>query len=141
MLRGLGPTIARDAPYSGIYLTVFQASKRVLGVRAGDQNGAWLGTAPEAVRTFVAGLFGGAVATILVHPADTIRTRVQLRAAATEPGAAPGVGGAVLREMRTVWEEGGLRAVFAGASARVVKRTISTALVWTLFEQGTSVRR
>jgi hypothetical protein len=108
---------------------------------------------PLGVRTFMAGLVGGGVATLAVHPADTIRTRLQLRSAAfmngqlaakaasegSNAGANP-AGDArrsgIASEIRAIWAEGGVRVLYAGAAARVVKRTLSTALTWTIFEQG-----
>lgn len=156
LASGLGPTFVRDAPYSGLYLTVFVAAKQALGVGSEFDDAASAGAAgsalgdrtalqqlvaplPLSLRTFMAGLVGGAVATLVVHPADTIRTRLQLRSASflqDKPGsqlvAVKGIAG----ELQAVWREGGVRVLYAGAAARVVKRTLSTALTWTIFEHG-----
>ena len=94
------------------------------------------GGSSDPVRTFAAGIIGGVCATVAVHPADTLRTRMQLRSA---PFMRHGGGGAalsVLEELRAIMNEGGMRVLFAGAAARIVKRSLSTALTWTLFEQA-----
>ncbi|KAA0152542.1 hypothetical protein FNF29_03769 [Cafeteria roenbergensis] len=146
MLSGLGPTIMRDAPFSGIYLTTFRLARRAL--RVDGEAAAVGGPGPDIVdmlplplRTFTAALIGGAVATVIVHPADTIRTRLQLRSAPflqqqPQTAGAPLVRAGIAKELKLVWQEGGLASLFAGAGARVAKRTMSTAITWTLFEEG-----
>lgn len=146
MLSGLGPTIMRDAPFSGIYLTTFRVARRTLRVdgevaAAGIPGSDFVDMLPLPLRTFTAALLGGAVATVIVHPADTIRTRLQLRSAPflqqqPQAAGAPLVRAGIAKELKLVWEEGGLASLFAGAGARVVKRTMSTAITWTLFEEG-----
>jgi solute carrier family 25, member 38 len=138
LFAGLVPTMIRDAPYSGIYLSVFMRAKRA--VAPGGSLEALGAPFPEAVRTFVCGLLGGVVATLVVHPADTIKTRLQLRSASFL-GSPLDPKPTIVGEIRAVFREGGVRTLFAGAVARVTKRTLSTALTWTLFEQVLKVTR
>jgi solute carrier family 25 protein 38 len=126
LYSGLLPTLVRDAPYSGIYFAAFSALKGAW--RAGPGAGA----APplDAAGTFCAGLAAGALATAVTHPADVIKTRLQL-----QPAGGRFVDGAVLaNEVRALVRAEGVGGLFAGLLPRVAKRATTTALTWTLFE-------
>lgn len=91
-----------------------------------------------AVRNFGAATAAGALATMLTQPADVIRTRLQI-------GAVPGVGvwqtGTILvNGLRDLARREGLNALFVGGVARIAKRSLSTAVTWTLFEEAMKAR-
>ncbi len=74
LYSGLLPTIARDAPFSGIYFAAYTRLKVAFA------SPLVVSAVPaESVRTFGAGVCAGAVATVLTHPADVIKTRLQLK--------------------------------------------------------------
>ena len=129
LYSGLLPTLLRDAPYSGIYFTAFTALKeawrrRAAALEAGSQP--WV----DAAGTFCVGLAAGTLATAATHPADVIKTRLQLR-----PAGGRFVDGAVLsREVGVLLRQEGGAGLFVGLAPRVVKRATTTALTWTLFE-------
>ena len=85
---------------------------------------------------FVSGTLAAVAATVLTQPADVIRTRMQLNlvGAAAAAGAAAGPQGS-LAVFRQVIGEHGMRGLLAGAAPRVAKRTLQTALLWTLYEE------
>jgi len=137
LYSGLLPTLIRDAPFSGLYFFSFTLIKGALGVPEGpvaartEEGGGWAWELPA--KTFVAGLGAGALATALTHPADVLKTRLQLQ---PPQGGRLAVGRVLLRETGRVLQEEGPRGLFTGLEARILKRASSTAFTWTLFEEG-----
>lgn len=160
LLRGLGPTVAANAPFSALYYSFYSR----LRVRFADAG------APAAASNFGAGLLAAAAATVLTQPADMVRTHMQLGlgglggggagpalggAAGAALGGAAGAAaatGAVLsssaaaaaasssslgpwQTLSAVVRERGPGALLAGTAPRILKRTLQTALVWTLYEE------
>lgn len=90
--QGFGATALRDAPYAGIYLALYEGCKGALtavaapGARpqpaGGSQQLAWVASA--------SGVVAGATATLLTHPFDIIKTRIQTRVDAADAAAAAG---------------------------------------------------
>lgn len=68
LFSGVVPTLIRDAPYSGLYLLMFSNLRDVMDVNQDSPLG-----------TFVAAMLAGGVATVVTHPPDVVRTRLQLR--------------------------------------------------------------
>jgi solute carrier family 25 protein 38 len=133
LYTGLLPTLLRDAPYSGLYFTAFTSLKGALGIggtEAAPGTPAWV----LPLKTFAAGLCAGAIATTLTHPADVLKTRLQLQPPPLGRGAA--VGRVLLGEAARVLREEGVPGLFTGLQARVLKKATSTAFTWTIFEQG-----
>lgn len=90
---------------------------------------------PAAGRNFGAAALAASIATVLTQPADVIRTRLQL--GGMPPGTRAWQAGTVLvRGLLAVAAAEGPRALFVGGIARIAKRALSTALTWTLFEEG-----
>jgi solute carrier family 25 protein 38 len=122
LLRGAGPVLLRDAPFSGLYLAAYEALRR----GAAERRPA----VPPRVRDFGAALLAGAAASVLTQPADVLKTRQQM---ARAPGAPPATLRAVLAHAGGL--RAGLLALYTGTAARVAKRALSTALTWTLYEE------
>jgi len=71
LYSGLLPTLVRDAPYSGLYLLLYNQMQCFL--KDNLPNGS-----STAGATFLAGAMAGGCATFLTHPPDVVRTRLQL---------------------------------------------------------------
>ena len=160
LLRGLGPTVAANAPFSALYYSFYSR----LRVRFADAG------APAAASNFGAGLLAAAAATVLTQPADMVRTHMQLGLGGLGGGGAgPALGGAAgaalggaagaaaatgavssssaaaaaasssslgpWQTLSAVVRERGPGALLAGTAPRILKRTLQTALVWTLYEE------
>lgn len=150
LFRGIGPTVAANAPFSALYYSFYTRLRSRLS-EAG---------APAAASNFGAGLLAAAAATVLTQPADMVRTHMQLglgsAAAASGVAAGGGVGGGVgattaaattaaaaapaarlgpWQTLSSVVRERGPGALLAGTAPRVLKRTLQTALVWTIYEE------
>ena len=125
LFSGLGSTIARDAPFSGLNLLIFTQTRSMMKEVARLQN-----REIDAVDTFIAGALAGAGATFLTHPPDVIRTRVQLgRMMALQGSGKP----PAVSLMKIVSEEG-VRALWIGSLPRVARRTFQQAITWTMFD-------
>jgi len=104
MFVGLAPTLARDVPFSGLYMVFYRVLK---GLEKEDDS---------SVRRFgvdfSAGLVAGLLATAITHPFDVLKTRSQ-------------IGIPLLGYDKTMW---------SGLSLRLAKRPLSMALTWACFE-------
>ena len=71
LFSGLGPTLLRDAPFSGLYLMFYtQAKKQLRHAHNIDDS------AP--VVHFGCGLVSGCFASVITQPADVVKTRMQV---------------------------------------------------------------
>lgn len=126
LYSGLLPTILRDAPYSGTYYLFYSNLKRWF------ENREEFHEKYPFLTTFCSGMVAGAMATIVTHPPDVLKTRLQLKSA----NGTFVDGRILLHELLHVIRVDGFLSLFTtGVNARIVKRTISTAMTWTLFEE------
>jgi len=125
---GLGVTLLRDVPFSGLYYLTYEALHRVRADITNDET-------RHTTQTFAVGLLAGAIATTVTHPFDMIKTRVQLGehavpsmfASTTKTNSALDVAKQVVRSE-------GAFGLFRGLTLRIVKRPLTTAVVWTAYE-------
>ncbi|CAK4643008.1 unnamed protein product [Aphanomyces euteiches] len=112
MYRGALPTLIRDVPFSGLYVALYTRLKNV----GFDGN--------PVVVNFGCGVVAGGTATVLVHPFDVVKTRMQLEMD----------GRSVRATMMKMYTEEGLSGFLRGVLPRVFKRTLATAITWTIYE-------
>ncbi|KAF3901390.1 Mitoferrin [Arthrobotrys entomopaga] len=126
---GFGATAVRDGPYAGVYVSFYEGSKGVFQklyhttARAGVVD-------PEQSATLVnlsAGLTAGVLATAVTNPFDALKTRIQLF---PETYTNMWVAG------KKVVSEGGVRALFDGMGLRMARKALSSAVMWTAYEEG-----
>jgi len=124
---GLVPTLVRDAPYSGLYLMFYTQLKQCtssLLAQAGYDvkvNG-YLASATH----FSCGVFAGLLASLVTHPADVVKTRMQL-----EPLNYP----SVAKACQQILVLNGPRGFLIGLAPRMLRRTLMSALAWTVYEE------
>jgi len=93
--RGLGSTIMRDTPFSAIYWMTFESVKRTIyaplvldDMAVGESS-----STKHATVNFMSGSTSGALAAIVTHPFDVLKTQLQLAASgaavATPPPPVP----------------------------------------------------
>ena len=160
IFRGVIPTILRDAPFSGIYLLIYtRLSKLVSDYAWADLNiaeasrGGLFAYVPRPAITFATGVVAGALGTIITNPADLVRTRMQLRDGPHGYGGSVGPGGRAERVpategaatgqrppkgfVRVTWEiamsEGVMVFFMRGILPRILKRSLQSALTWTMY--------
>ncbi|KAL4853316.1 Mitochondrial glycine transporter [Chlorella vulgaris] len=129
MYAGLAPTALSQAPFSALYYLFYTRLQDKLKVTE----------LPNVGVNFVSGAVAAVAATVLTQPADVIRTRMQLNLAPAAAGA-PAAAAALLPSttlgiFRHIIAQHGMRGLLSGAAPRIVKRTLQTALLWTLYEE------
>ncbi|KAL0841435.1 hypothetical protein ABMA28_015118 [Loxostege sticticalis] len=119
---GLGPTLARDAPFSGLYLMFYTQTKQAVPKE-------WLQTPTAAsLIHFSCGVVAGIAASLATNPADVLKTKMQLY-----PDKFPNTFSAALYVHQTY----GIKGYFKGAVPRMLRRTLMAAMAWTVFEEIT----
>ena len=81
---------------------------------------------PTTAVNFSSSMVAAVGATLVTQPLDVVRTRMQLSLAS--PASTLAVLGSIVRT-------DGWRSLFVGSVPRSVKRTLQTALVWTIYEE------
>ncbi|CCM01937.1 uncharacterized protein FIBRA_04010 [Fibroporia radiculosa] len=117
--RGLGPTLWRDVPFSGLYWAGYEICKKAF-VREGF-------TGPQVA--FVSGAISGTTAAFFTSPFDVLKTRQQAVSMQSGGPNAPTFSLA-LRILRTE----GMRALYAGFLPRVVKIAPACGIMISCFE-------
>eukprot|EP00884_Botryococcus_braunii_P020980 jgi/Botrbrau1/7566/Bobra.0159s0016.1 len=118
LFRGLVPTVLANAPFSGLYYMFY----------TGMQNRLSQTNLPKTAVNVSAGVVAAMAATLITQPADIVRTQMQL-------GLLKADRLGTLGTLRTLLRDVGPRVLFAGLLPRVMKRTLQTVLVWTLYEE------
>jgi hypothetical protein len=70
--------------------------------------------------------------TLLTHPFDVVRTRLQLQASGNAIGHHKYKG--VIDAFISIPKEEGIRRLFRGIVPRILKRTVSSGIVWAAYE-------
>ncbi len=104
--RGLGPTLWRDVPFSGLYWASYEGMKRHLEKRG--RSGPSL--------AFICGATSGTAAALLTSPFDVLKTRRQSLVMST-----PGERTSALPLLRQIVRTEGASALFAGLGPRIAK--------------------
>ncbi|KAG9009204.1 hypothetical protein FRB95_002603 [Tulasnella sp. JGI-2019a] len=108
--RGLGPTLWRDVPFSGLYWAGFETIKGRLKRRGYEGSGA----------TFVSGAVSGTTAAMVTLPFDVLKTRKQaLQEVASHMRSSQTT--ATFPLLREIVRSEGPKALFAGLTPRIAK--------------------
>ncbi|PLB46737.1 putative mitochondrial carrier protein [Aspergillus steynii IBT 23096] len=129
LFSGFGATAARDAPYAGLYVLIYEQLKRRLAALAHQGSGSAenpLGSSSSSSINFVSGGLAAGLATTITNPFDAVKTRLQLM---------PGKYGNMMRAARLMVHEDGVRSLFGGLGLRIGRKALSSALAWTVYEE------
>ena len=129
MFAAAAPTLLRDAPYSGLFLA-FYTELMPITARAG-----------EVLQTPVAAAAAGASACAVTQPADVVRAHMQAAAAQAAWAQRQPVSHAILESAQRTWAKQGLLGFWSGLLPRLLKRSVSASLTWTLVEWGVKAQR
>merc|ERR1712233_222645 len=119
--RGVLPTLARDVPFSSLYLAFYDLLKEKVAVQT-----KLAGLSPEAAH-MTAGLGAGLLASLVTQPADMVKTQMQL-----------GKERKISSAVASIYREGGMSGFAKGLAPRMLRRSVMAALAWTLYEKITT---
>lgn len=119
LYSGLTATLIRDAPFSGVYLMFYTQMKKQCPT--GWKEGQF-----SSLTYFSCGLLSGCMASLLTQPADVIKTHVQLF---------PERYGRTSVAVLQVYKVHGLNGYFRGLAPRMLRRTLMSAMSWTIYER------
>ncbi|CAG2174228.1 unnamed protein product [Oppiella nova] len=123
LARGLVPTLMRDAPFSGLYFMFYSQLKQlVLTSSSTSPNN----TSISPILTFTIGLNAGLMASIVTHPMDVVKTRMQLY---------PKEFSSLISTLALIMKEKGVKGYFCGLLPRMLRRTLVASMSWTVYEQ------
>ena len=140
LYSGLGATLIRDAPYSGIFVMLYTQLKTNApwapskmedhsGSSGSCRGGSGVSVSPS-FSNFASGCVAGVIATAVTHPADVVKTRMQLDKGGGE------FGRKTLRQtVRVILAADGFSGFWRGAAPRLMKRTLATTMTWVCFEE------
>ncbi|KAI9356490.1 mitochondrial carrier domain-containing protein [Zopfochytrium polystomum] len=132
--RGLGPTLWRDVPFSGIYWAGYESLKPKL---LPDLEGQRPTAGQEFLAAFTAGAVAGTVAAVVTTPFDVAKT-LQQTIHHNEPGclSSPSQQLKFVKVLRSVAETEGLPGLFRGLSPRIARIAPACAVMISSYEVG-----
>ncbi|KAH9995100.1 mitochondrial carrier [Russula vinacea] len=121
LFRGFFASSLRDAPYAGLFLVFYEATKH-------EAASILPPSSPLVYAALNSGsaAAAGTLATLATHPFDVIKTRMQVRREDKYRGLIPTV--------LTVWKERGVHGFFDGVSLRLSRKILSSAVGWAVYE-------
>ncbi|WWC57772.1 uncharacterized protein I303_100307 [Kwoniella dejecticola CBS 10117] len=123
--RGLGPTLWRDVPFSGIYWAGFELMKSYLNTSPTTSNLSPIST------SFISGFLSGTISAVVTQPFDVLKTRRQVFN--PTPGCETVRASTIPLAMHVIKTEG-WGALFAGLSARCGKVAPACGLMIACYE-------
>lgn len=124
LFAGFGATAARDAPYAGLYVLIYEQLKRRLSSMT-TADSPQSGVSSSSIH-FMSGAMAAGLATAITNPFDAVKTRLQLM---------PAKYGNMVRAVRLMVHEDGMRSLFGGLGLRMTRKALSSALAWTVYEE------
>ena len=121
--RGLGPTLWRDVPFSGIYWASYERLKVSL-----EKEGR-----SSAMIAFVSGAVSGTTAALITSPFDTLKTRRQALVMSSMAGGT-NQATSLVAVLRDVVRNEGASALFAGLTPRIAKIAPACGIMIACFE-------
>lgn len=116
LFSGLMATLFRDVPFSAIYVMFYSQTKAALPKEISSSSSA-------ALANFSCGILAGVLASLITQPADVVKTQVQVNPQLR-----------TLQAVTFIHMESGLQGFFRGAVPRCLRRTLMSAMAWTVYE-------
>lgn len=137
--KGLGPMLARDVPFSGLYWFLFEKIKSALKDVAPAPSTTAL-ISPDVKLAFVSGAAAGSLAAFVTTPFDVLKTRQQVEVAckASDPNCKPP---GVFHLISDILRSEGPQRLFAGAVPRTLRVAPACAIMIGSYELTKHVLR
>ncbi|KAK9461701.1 mitochondrial carrier domain-containing protein, partial [Lipomyces oligophaga] len=137
---GFGATFVRDAPYAGIYVWLYEATKwnvplimsrsRYMSdfVKSTDSNSNTMSSVSAATINAFSAAISASLATAITNPFDIVKTRMQLF-----PDT---YGTSMLTAFRVMASENhAFRRFFDGLGLRISRKALASTIGWTIYEE------
>jgi len=111
LTSGITATLSRDVPFSAIYFATYSHFKQFQ-------------TESSVGHSFSCGIVSGIFASIITHPADVVKTWMQLFPSRYRHDT-----------VRTIFRDQGLSGFFVGLFPRLVRRTLIATMSWTVYDK------
>lgn len=114
-----GTTALRDAPFAGIYIFFYENLRTMVSKLNSASN----------IRPLVnmgSGIIAGFAATVITHPFDVLKTRIQLEPLKYRNFFQAG---------KHIWNTTGIHGFFRGIIPRLLRKSLSSAIAWTFYEE------
>lgn len=123
MYAGVVPSVIKDAPYAAVYLYLYTSIKSILynTIHINNTN-----NYNNIIIQFSGGFIAGGLATALFQPFEVIKTRKQLNTKLSLN---------TFNMFTYIYTQHGVHGLYRGLLPRVLRRSMSNALSWMLFEQ------
>lgn len=120
--RGLGATLWRDVPFSGLYWANYEGLKGVF--RRNGQEGIWV--------AFASGAISGTTAALITSPFDVLKTRRQALLMSVSSGPT-----STFPLLKQIMHTEGMSALYAGIGPRIAKIAPACGMMIACFEVST----
>lgn len=110
LFKGFSVTCLRDAPHAAIYVAVYEHTKTQI-------------SADSIPGYALAGISAGSVATLVTQPFDTVKTAIQLDKYSS-----------TFEAFKDIMKGQGIRGFYTGTMPRFMRKTLSSAITWTVYE-------
>lgn len=141
--RGFGSTALRDAPHAGIYLLFYQNLKPVFsGLRqeiAHQYTEVKILDKVIMIDRMAAGLAAGLLATAITQPVDVVKTRIQVSGTTEGHRAEFRQYRSFIQAVTKIVREEGLASLLNGIVPRILRKSLSSAITWTIYEELSNV--
>ncbi|PPQ68860.1 hypothetical protein CVT26_001694 [Gymnopilus dilepis] len=121
LFRGFMASSLRDAPYAGLFVVFYEGTKKEIALFLPATS-----SSHAALIHCISAASAGSIATFITHPFDVIKTKVQVRSEARYNG--------FLKTVGTIWQQQGVVGFFSGASLRLSRKVLSSAIGWVVYE-------
>lgn len=143
--RGLQPTLWRDVPFSALYWTILEPSKKLLQTLSANETEVSSPLSNAAI-SFTCGAFAGSIAAALTTPFDVAKTRQQLILNRTDfhqisksAGFTSNCPSSTWIQLKEIWREAGWHGLTRGMGPRVAKVAPACAIMIGSYEFGKSI--
>lgn len=131
LFRGLGSTLLRDVPFSGIYWTTFETTKRAFNKPDSEKN--------TFLFNFFCGSVAGSIAAFITLPFDVVKTHQQIELGEKEiytEGKSKQRASNMNEIAKNIYRNHGFKGLFTGLLPRIFKVAPACAIMIATFEYG-----